>query len=139
MTKYKLEDFKTWLETHPQSKERFASQYITCEKILEGAEYYWPDWSRRLPNLDSMGPGLEDAQEVINKWAKEVDQKRRERKSKDLENQQAEIKQLQSKITLLEQQKNSYQAKFNNSLQFIKEVRKSLTGGEEWKPKSANN
>jgi hypothetical protein len=51
-------------------------------------------------------------------------------KSKDLENQQKEIKQLQSKITLLEQQKNTYQAKFNHSLQFIKDIRQNLAGGE---------
>ncbi|CAG8551176.1 383_t:CDS:2 [Paraglomus brasilianum] len=51
-------------------------------------------------------------------------------KSQDLENQQEAIKQLQSKITLLESQKNSYQEKFNNSLQFIKEVRKSLAQGK---------
>jgi len=52
-------------------------------------------------------------------------------KSKDLENQQEEIKQLKSKITLLEQQKTTYQEKFNNSLQFIKDVRKELAEGEE--------
>ena len=55
-------------------------------------------------------------------------------KSKDLENQQEEIKQLKSKITLLEQQKTTYQEKFNNSLQFIKDVRKELAEGEEWRP-----
>lgn len=52
-------------------------------------------------------------------------------KSKDLENQQKEIQQLQSKITLLEQQKNTYQEKFDNSLQFIKDIRKELAQGEE--------
>jgi len=47
-------------------------------------------------------------------------------KSKDLENKQAEIKQLQSKITLLESQKNTYQTKYDKSIEFIKGIREDI-------------
>jgi hypothetical protein len=50
---------------------------------------------------------------------------------KDNQALQTEIKQLQSKITLLESQKTTYQEKFTHSLQFIKDIRKELAGGEE--------
>jgi chromosome segregation ATPase len=61
----------------------------------------------------------------------------KEKMVKDNQALQTEIKQLQSKITLLESQKTTYQEKFTHSLQFIKDIRKELAGGEEWKPKSS--
>lgn len=60
----------------------------------------------------------------------EVCQPTIEKLTKPSEFNSEQIKQLESKIKLLEQQKETYQTKFDKSIDFIKEIRGDI---ENWK------